>query len=70
MKYILTITLCSMIENICVNPYTFPDVYNDLYTCQLDGYKKAFEKIEEIGSDRINEFKIYTTFACKQINSI
>jgi len=70
MKYILTITLCSMLENVCVKPYTFSNVYNDLYTCQLDGYKKAFEKIEEIGSDRINEFKIYTTFACKQINSI
>ncbi len=70
MKYILTITLCSMIENVCVKPYTFSNVYNDLYTCQLDGDKKAFEKIEEIGSDRINEFKIYTTFACKQINSI
>ena len=44
MKYILTITLCSMLENVCVNPHTFPRVYDDLYTCQLDGYKKAFEK--------------------------
>ena len=59
MKYILTITLCSMLENVCVKPYTFPTVYDDLYTCQLNGYKKAFEKIEEIGSDKINEFKIY-----------
>lgn len=70
MKYILTITLCSMLENVCVKPYTFPTVYDDLYTCQLAGYKKAFEKIEEIGSDKINEFKIYTTFACNKINSI
>ena len=69
MKYLLTISLCSMIDSVCMPPYTFPIVYDNLYTCQLDGYKKAFAKIEEIGSDRINEFKIYTTFVCKQINS-
>ena len=70
MKYILTITLCSILDNTCVAPYTFPIIYDDLYTCQLDGYKKAFAKIEEIGSDKVNEFKIYTTFACNKINSI
>ncbi len=70
MKYILTITLCSMIDNICITPYTFPNSYDNLYNCQTDGYKKALEKIEEIGTDKINEFKIYTTFACKQIDSV
>ena len=65
MKYFLTITLCSMIDNVCVNPHTFPQSFDNLYSCQLAGYNKAIEKIEEIGIDKINKFKIYTTFACK-----
>jgi len=65
MKYFLTITLCSMMDNVCINPYTFPQAYDNLYLCQMAGYNKAIEKIEEIGIDKINKFKIYTTFACK-----
>ncbi len=59
-----------MLDNVCIPPHTFPIIYNDLYTCQLNGYKKAIEKIEEIGIDKVNEFKIYTAFACKESNSI
>ena len=70
MKYLLTITLCSMIDNVCIAPYTFPQEFNNLYSCQLMGYSKAIEKIEEIGNDKVNEFKIYTTFMCKPFNSI
>jgi len=65
MKYFLTLTLCSMIDNVCINPHTFPQAYANLYSCQIAGYNKAIEKIEEIGIDKINEFKIYTTFSCK-----
>ena len=70
MKYILTITLCSMLDNVCIPPHTFPEIYDDLYNCQLNGYKKAIDKITEIGSGRINEFKIYTTFVCKPYETI
>jgi len=70
MKYFLTITLCSMLDNVCVPPHTFPQYYDNLYDCQIDGYKKAIEKIEEIGMGKINEFKIYKTVACKQIDSV
>jgi len=70
MKYLLTITLCSMIENVCMPPHTFQKEFNDLYNCQVTGYQKAIEKIEEIGIDKINEFKIYTTFVCKPYETI
>jgi|TARA_R100001460_G_scaffold78612_1_gene119606 hypothetical protein len=59
-----------MIDGICVTPYTFPQEFNDLYNCQITGYQKAIEKIEEIGIDKINEFKIYTTFVCKPFDTI
>ena len=40
MKFILTITLCSLMDTTCIQPHIFPDVYEDLYTCQLAGYQK------------------------------
>tara|TARA_R100001015_G_C4603640_1_gene158607 strand:- start:319 stop:531 length:213 start_codon:yes stop_codon:yes gene_type:complete len=70
MKYLLTITLCSMMDNTCVAPYTFPQIYDDLYTCQISGYKKAIEKIEEIGNDKVNKIGIFSTFACRKIDTI
>lgn len=70
MKYLLTISLCSMMDSVCLKPHTFPDVFNDIYSCQMMGYNKAIEKIEEIGIDKVNEFKIYTTFSCKPFNTI
>ena len=70
MKYILTITLCSLVDNVCLPPHSFPQLYNDLYTCQIDGYSKAIEKIEEIGINEINKHKIYTSFRCEVYNTI
>jgi len=70
MKYLLTITLCSLMDSVCIQPHTFPDPFDDLYSCQLTGYNKSIEKIEEIGIDKVNEFKIYTTFSCKPFNTI
>ena len=70
MKYFLTITLCSLVDGTCIGPHTFPNYYPDLYNCQMMGYNKAIEKIEEIGIDKVNEFKIYTTFSCRPFNTI
>ena len=69
MKFFLTITLCSVVEMTCINPYTFPTFYADLYSCQIDGYKKSVEKIQEIGSEDINRFGIYAKFSCKLMNT-
>tara|TARA_R100000773_G_C4108321_1_gene49760 strand:+ start:129 stop:341 length:213 start_codon:yes stop_codon:yes gene_type:complete len=68
MKYFLTITLCSLVDGTCIGPHTFPNYYPDLYNCQIDGYQKSVEKIKEIGSDDINQYKIYTKFSCKILN--
>lgn len=70
MKYILTITLCSILDNTCMPPHTFPILFEDLYDCQTYGYTKSLDKVEEIGRDNINEYKIYSTFACKPSQTI
>ena len=48
MKIMLTIVLCSTIANTCLDPHTFPKVYDNYYDCLLDGYKKSYDKIEFI----------------------
>lgn len=69
MKYVLTITLCSLMDATCLPPHMFTNVYSDLYNCQLAGYYKSIEKIEEIGIDNVNTHGIYTKFACNKINA-
>ena len=70
MKYILTIALCSMVENTCVAPFTFPQTFNGLYDCQISGYNISVDKIQEIGIENVNKYGIYTTFSCKPIETI
>ena len=53
--------------NTCIEPHTFPEAYEDVYTCLLDGYKKSIIKTEEIGREDINTHGIYIKFDCKEI---
>ncbi len=65
MKFIMTIVMCSYYQGVCLTPYTFPQTYDSMYDCLLDGYKKSGEKIEEIGRKEINSHGIYLKFDCK-----
>ncbi len=65
MKFILTIVMCSYYQGACLTPYTFPQGYNSMYDCLLDGYKKSYDKVEEIGRKEINAHGIYLKFDCK-----
>ena len=57
--------MCSYYQGVCLAPYTFPQSYDSMYDCLLDGYKKSHEKIEEIGRKEINNHGIYLKFDCK-----
>ena len=67
MKVLLTMYLCSVIQLECIAPYTFPDRYNDLYSCMLSGYEKAYNKVKEIGKKDINADMLYIRFRCTQV---
>ena len=66
MKILLTVVMCSGIAESCLNPHTFPDSYKDMYSCMVDGYKKAMEKTIEIGAQEVNKYQIYIKFDCKE----
>ena len=66
MKILLTVVMCSGMANTCLPPHTFPESYHDIYSCMVDGYKKAMEKTIEIGAAEVNEHQIYIKFDCKE----
>jgi hypothetical protein len=64
MKFLLTALLCSGISSTCLTPHTFPEAYDDVYSCMMDGYTKSLEKMEEIGREEVNTHHIFVKFSC------
>jgi len=64
MKFVLVIIMCSGYQGLCMDPHKFPDQYDDVYSCLIDGYQKSIEKTEEIGRKEINKHKIFFKFDC------
>ena len=67
MKVMLTIVMCSTLANTCLDPYTFPKVYDNYYECLIDGYQKSLDKTKEIGKLEINNYQIYSKFDCQEV---
>ena len=67
MKIILTLIMSSATANVCMPPYTAPDIYNNYYDCLLDGYKLAQDKTIELGKKDVNDHQIYMKFGCKEL---
>ena len=64
MKWFLVVYLCSQVQSVCVDPHVFPESYNDQYTCLVDGYKKSYEKLIDIGPEEVNKHGMYIKFDC------
>ena len=67
MKVMLTIVMCSTLAHTCLEPYTYPKVYNTYYDCLLDGYQKSLDKTKEIGKSETNKYQIYSKFGCMEV---
>ena len=63
----LTIVMCSTLANSCLEPYTYPKVYNTYYDCLLDGYQKSLDKTKEIGKSETNKYQIFSKFGCMEV---
>ena len=71
MEFVLTMIMCAYVEGktTCMPPHRIDETYTDGYSCMLDGYKKAYDKIIEVGRDDVNKFSIYIKFGCNEDNS-
>ena len=71
MEFVLTMSMCAYVEGktTCMQPHRIDGTYTDGYSCMLDGYKKSYDKIVELGRDDVNKFSIYIKFGCNEDNS-
>ena len=64
MKFILTLILCSQLQQICMPPYQWTDLFNSQYDCLMFGYEESKNKMQEIGREEVNKHSIYVKFYC------
>jgi len=64
MKILLTLVLCSQIQQTCLPPYTWPERFDTQYDCLMFGYEESMNKMEEIGREEINKHNMFVKFYC------
>ena len=64
MNYILSLIICSGINNTCLPPINYTIIYESTYKCLIDGYKNSIKIIESIGEEEVNKHDLYAKFVC------
>ena len=70
MKILLTLVLCSQIQQTCLQPFPWPETFNTQYDCLTFGYEESMKKMKEIGSEEINKHNMFVKFYCTPENTI
>ena len=52
MEIALILYMCSAIQKTCLDPYVWPERFNDSYECMIQGNEESGKKITEIGLKR------------------
>ena len=69
MKYVLIMTICSSINNACVEPKII-NYYDTWKECAITGYNKSIELLSELSDETFEEQRSYTRFICRENKSI
>ena len=64
MKFILSLIICSQVAGSCLDPYQWPESFNNQYDCMVFGYEESLNKMQEIGRQEVNKHNIYIRFTC------
>ena len=70
MKILLTLVLCSQIQQTCLQPYPWPERFDTQYDCLMFGYEESMKKMKEIGREEINKHNMFVKFYCTPENTI
>ena len=62
-------TICSSLNNSCVEPQTI-NFYDTWKECAISGYKKSIEVLNELPDNTFEDTRSYTRFVCKENNSV
>jgi hypothetical protein len=64
MKILLSLIICSQVQQTCLEPYPWPETFNTQYDCMIFGYEESLKKMQEIGKTEVNKYNAYIRFTC------
>ena len=64
MKILLSLVICSQLAGACMEPYEWPERFDNQYDCLMFGYEQSAIKMREIGPEEVNKHGIYIRFLC------
>ena len=64
MKILLSLIICSQVQQTCLEPYPWPETFNNQYDCMIFGYEESLKKMQEIGKTEVNKYNAYIRFTC------
>ena len=70
MKFLLSLIICSQVAGTCIEPYPWPDTFDNSYDCMMFGYEESMNKMQEIGRTEANKHGIFIRFTCTPVNTI
>ena len=70
MKILLSLIICSQVQQTCLEPYPWPETFNTQYDCMIFGYEESLKKMQEIGKTEVNKYNMYIRFTCTPENTV
>ena len=69
MKFLLIVTVCSAIAEVCLPPAEMRPLYDSHYDCATAGYLNSMGLMREFGEPKVNEDKIMVAFKCVEVST-
>ena len=63
-NFILMLSVCSVVSNVCTENITYPKKLETHHTCLLKGYEIGLDTVKSLNKEEANKYKLYVTFTC------
>ena len=70
MKILLSLIICSQVAGTCLEPYPWPEQFDNQYDCIIFGYEESLNKMQQLGRTEVNKYNMYIRFTCTPIETI
>ena len=70
MKILLSLIICSQVAGTCLEPYPWPEQFDNQYDCMIFGYEESLNKMQQLGREEVNKYNMYIRFTCTPIETI
>jgi len=65
MSYILIITFCTLIDDVCLPSLESKNIYQDYYSCMQNGYLDSLDLYSNLGRENVNKDLVTIGFECR-----